>query len=258
MNLLGTLDLPTGVLLGTSAAVAGALNSVAGGGSFLTFPSLLFSGMGAIQANATSTVALWPGTVASAVAYRRELFLERTLLAWLGPSSLLGGLLGAVLLVRTPPEVFQRIIPLLLLLATVTFTFGEQLRSRFGHAHAGQRGLWLAALLQVFIAIYGGYFGGGIGLMMLATFSLIGMTDIHRMNGLKTLLASVINAVAIVTFVLARKVVWGEAAVMVLGAIAGGYCGGALARRLSSKTVRKWVIVYGWALTAYFFVRTYL
>lgn len=255
--LLGTLDLPTGALLGASAAVAGALNSVAGGGSFLTFPALLFSGMGAIQANATSTVALWPGTVASAVAYRRELFLERTLLLWLGLPSLLGGFAGAALLVWTPPEVFQKIIPFLLLLATLTFTFGERLKIHWGDTPSGRRALW-GALLQMPIAVYGGYFGGGIGLMMLATFLLLGMTDIHRMNGLKTLLASAINAVAIGTFVLAGKVVWPEAVVMVLGASIGGYAGGSIARRLSAKTVRRWVVVYGWVLTGYFFVRTYL
>ena len=247
------------MLLFFAALIAGALNSVAGGGSFISFPALLFTGVPAIAANATTTVALWPGSVASVGAYRRELKPQPLLLAVLGSVSLLGGLLGALLLLRTPEKTFIRILPFLLLLATLLFTFGGRLtaalRSRLGHKFTTA---WVQlvgiGLVQLVIATYGGYFGGGIGILMLASLAVIGMDDIHTMNALKTLLATLINGVAVVTFVLARAVFWPQAVLMIAGAVIGGYAGAYYARQLDPRLVRRLVIAVGFAMTAYFFL----
>ena len=250
-------------LLFGAALAGGALNSVAGGGSFLTFPSLLFAGVPPVQANATSTVALWPGSLTSVAAYRREL-RGRTGLGFLAGVSVAGGLLGALLLLRTPQGVFVRLIPFLLLLATLLFTFGSRL-TRFVHGHlnahlAGTAAPpWLTLLgvaaLQLTIATYGGYFGGGIGILMLASLALLGLDDIHVMNAIKTLLAACINGVAVATFVVAGAVAWPQALVMVAGAVIGGYGGAHFARRLHPASVRRFVIAVGFILSLYFFLR---
>jgi uncharacterized membrane protein YfcA len=248
------------VLLFLAAALGGALNSVAGGGSFITFPTLLVTGVLPVQANATSTVALWPGSISSAAAYRRELSRGGRLLVILASASLVGGLAGAILLLRTPQQTFVRLIPWLLLLATLLFTFGSaltaRLRKRMGTAEgAAVTGSVGTAILQLIIATYGGYFGGGIGILMLASFSLLGMENIHAMNAMKTVMAGVINGVAVVTFVVAGAVAWPQAIVMVVGGIVGGYAGAHFARQLDPKLVRRFVTVVGFAMTAYFFIR---
>jgi uncharacterized protein len=240
----------------------GALNAVAGGGSFLTFPSLIFAGIPAINANATSTVALWPGTVASVAAYRRELKQHRPLLLPLGLVSLIGGVLGAVLLLNTPQETFTELIPWLLLIATVLLAFGgpavARLRKQLGHSTGPTtRSTALTTVLQFLVAIYGGYFGGGMGIVMLAALAVMGMEDIHAMNALKTLLASFVNGVAVITFIVAGAIYWPEAIVMLVGAIAGGYGGAYYARKLDPKLVRRFTIAVGCFLTLYFFYRTY-
>lgn len=250
--------LEAGALL-LAALLGGALNAVAGGASFVTFPVLVFAGIDPIAANATSTAALWPGTVASAAAYRRELRARPRLLLLLGGVSLLGGVLGATLLLRTPQATFTRLVPFLLLLATLLFAFGGAIAARL-RARLGKRAgpAWLAAagvaLLQLAIAVYGGYFGGGIGVLMLAALALLGLDQIHAMNAFKTLLASCINGVAVATFVAAGAVRWPQALVMVAGAIAGGYGGAALARRLDPAPVRRFIILVGCAMTLYFFL----
>lgn len=247
------------VALFVAAVLAGGLNSVAGGGSFISFPTLIFTGVPAVAANATSTVALWPGSVASAGAYRNELAIRRTTLALI-LVSLVGGFLGAELLLRTPPATFARLIPYLLLVATLLFSFGSRLtgclRSRF------QKGLGSPilsllgiTLIQLVIATYGGYFGGGIGILMLAALSLVGMENIHEMNALKTVLASCINGVAVIAFILAGAVMWPQALLMLVGAIGGGYGGAHYARRLDPRLVRRFVMLVGFAMTIYFFLR---
>jgi uncharacterized protein len=245
-----------GLILLGAALLAGALNAVAGGGSFFTVPALILVGVHPVVANATSTVALWPGTVASAWAYRREVMAVKQEALALALVSTVGGVAGALLLVGTPGEVFLQVLPWLLLVATLLFTFGHRLRARLG-AHAGSRlGRLLAVALQGVIAVYGGYFGGGMGLMMLAGLALLGLTDIHRMNGLKVVLGGLINGLAVVTFVLAGVVAYRMALVMVLGAVAGGYLGASRARRLEPRHVRRFVILVGWTMTALFFLRT--
>ncbi len=221
----------SGLILFIAAVLGGALNSVAGGGSFITFPSLIFSGVPPIQANATSTVALWPGSLASVGAYRKEIAK-------------------------------QRLIPYLLLLATVLFAFSPLITARLRKQEATTKEThisWLRlagiSLLQLIIAIYGGYFGGGIGIMMLASLGIMGMENIHEMNGMKTVLQSCINGVAVITFIIAGAVFWLQAIVMILGAIVGGFSGASLARRLDQRIVRGFVILVGTAMTIYFFVK---
>jgi uncharacterized protein len=242
------------VLLFVATLMAGALNAVAGGGSFITLPALLYAGVAPVAANATSTFAVWPASLASAVAYRREVGAFRTWLT-LGIISLVGGLLGGLLLIKTSDESFMHLLPWLMLLAAATFTFGGRLTKRFNiaaPAHAVPSWMYL---LQLAIATYGGYFGGGMGIMMLALLAASGMTDIHEMNGLKAVLGVAINAVALVTFIVHGVVVWRVGVVMAAGGIIGGYAGAALARRLSRNAVRNFVIAIGWTMTAYFFVR---
>ena len=248
------------IILFFVAILAGALNSVAGGGSFFSFPALLFTGVPAINANATNTIALWPGAVASVGAYRRDVGGQPVLLITLCVASLIGGLLGAVLLLRTPEPVFVELIPFLLLAATLLFTFSGQitryLRTRFHHpARAQWVSLLGVGLLQLAIAVYGGFFGGGIGILMLASLALIGMENIHRMNALKTLLSSLINGIAVVTFVLAGVVFWPQAVLMIVGAVIGGYGGASIARRLDPLLVRRFVITVAFGMTIYFFIR---
>ena len=241
-------------LLFVVAAVAGAINSVAGGGSFLTLPTLLYAGVTPVVANATSTMAMLPGSVASAVAYRRELHVVGRWLMPLGIVSLVGGFLGGVLLVRTSDASFIRLLPWLMLLAAVTFTFGDGVRRALSLEHL-YGNMWLVAAIQFVIAIYGGYFGGGMGIMMLASFALVGMLDIHEMNALKTLLGVLINVLALGEFIVKGIVAWGPGLIMVAGAVVGGYFVAVLARRIDPAWIRGFVIAIGWAMTIYFFVR---
>lgn len=244
----------TGAFLFCAAAIGGGLNSVAGGGSFVAFPALLFAGVPAIPANATNSVALWPGSAASAIAYRRELREVRSELLPLGAAALVGGLCGSLLLLRTPERSFVLLIPWLLLCATVLFSLGGVLRSK---ARNVQAPLSVAVVAQLGISIYGGYFGGGMGIMMLAVLSLLGMSDIHRMNAIKTVLATLVNGIAVAAFIVAGAVQWAPGAVMIVGGVTGGYAGATIARRVDAKVVRALVLVIAWGMTVYFFVRTY-
>jgi uncharacterized protein len=245
-------------LLFASAVAGGAINSVAGGGSFFTFPALVFTGMPSIAANATSTMAVWPGSLASVAAYRDDVRAARRHLPGLLAMSLAGGLVGALVLLRTPQPVFDRLLPWLLLFATAVFAFGQKFTAWLKrHETPGAPGRVgaLSWTLQFLIAIYGGYFGGGMGLMMLAMLTLAGLTDIHEMNGIKTVLASALNAIALVAFIWAGLVQWPQASVMIVGAVLGGYGGARLAKRVDPAVVRGVVIAVGCLLTAWFFGR---
>lgn len=252
------------VFLFFAALLAGTVNSVAGGGSFLSFPALLIAGMPAIPANATNTVALWPGTVASSVAYRNSFTADgRRLIPPLLGVCILGGILGAVILLRTPPATFVHLVPWLLLVATLLFVFSGPMttwvRNRTGHTPGNTtipRSLFIAGLLiQLVIAMYVGYFGAGTGILVLALLALLGMENIHSMNGMKTLLVSVANGVAIITFILARVIVWPQALLMILGAAIGGYGGAYLAQKMNPRHVRWLVIVIGFVMSGYFFLK---
>jgi uncharacterized protein len=242
-----------------AAVVGGTLNAVAGGGSFVTFPALLLTGVLPKSANATSTVALWPGSVASASGYRGDLSVKRPILLLLSGVSVLGGVVGAVLLLLTPQATFSRLVPYLLLAATLLFAFGGRITARLPkrmplHERQSWGSLLPFAIVQFVIAVYGGFFGGGIGILMLAAFALMGMERIHSMNALKNIVASCINGVAVVTFILARIVAWPQALVMVAGAITGGYGAAAIARRIDPRLVRRFIIAVGLAMSLYFFV----
>ena len=241
------------VFLFLVAALAGALNSVAGGGAFLALPALLYVGVSPVAANATTTFAMWPGSVASAIAYREDIKVGRRWLLPMGAASLLGGLLGAQLLMRTSDIGFMRLLPWLMLVATLTFTFGGAVTARVGHGRAHGMSPWVA-LLQLVIAIYGGYFGGGMGIMILAAMSVAGMANMHEMNGLKVLLAVAINGIALLEFFLHGAIVWTPGLLMAAGGITGGYAGASLARRLPPERVRAAVTAIAWGLTVYFFV----
>jgi uncharacterized membrane protein YfcA len=246
-------------LLVLAAFLAGALNAVAGGGTFLSYPALVFTGVPLITANATSSVALLPGMLASAGAYRKSLRIERRQLLLLMGISLIGGLVGARLLLLTSPGVFARILPFLLLIATLLFALGPHLTAWLRkHAPASPRAPWtsqaFAAIMLLIFAIYGGFFGGGMSILILALLSIIGMTNIHQMNALKTILNSTINVMAVLTFIALGAIWWPQALIMMVGSIAGGFGGAAAAQRLDPRMVRGFVILVGAALTVYFFV----
>jgi uncharacterized protein len=271
------------IFLFFAALLAGLLNAVAGGGSFISFPALLFSGIAPIAANATNTAAVWPGTVASTIAYRKEFTAEaRRLLPPLIITGILGGIIGARVLLSTPPSTFMRIVPWLLLGATLLFASSGWLTARL-HARLGTRAVvegngevvnrgsgaataqaerktprWLMIVglfLELLIAIYIGYFGAGVGILLLALLALMGMENIHAMNGMKSLLVSIVNGVALVTFIWARVIVWPQALLMLVAAMLGGYAGAHYARKMNQQQIRWLVIVVGFGMSAYFFVR---
>ena len=239
------------LLVFVAGVIAGGINAVAGGGSLVSFPTLIWLGAPPILADATNATALWPGTLASVWGYRRELRgVDRRLFALVVPS-VVGSLTGALLLYRTTPVVFDRFVPLLILFATCLFMAQEPLQRRFNlsAAHA-KRSHWLSwtMLCQLVVSIYGGYFGAGMGILMLATLTLMGQSDIHRMNGLKGVLAASIYGVAAAYFIIAGMVIWADALMMALGAVVGGTGGAAAARYIGRTAVRRIVIVVGFCM----------
>ncbi len=240
--------------------LGGALNAVAGGGSFVAFPALLFTGVPPIPANATNTFALWVGTTASGGAYRRRFNITRRVLLPLLLISIIGGVAGAILLLRTPAHTFMRVLPWLMLGATLLFAFGKKLSGNRPSSlarDASTMALFWACVFELFVAIYGGYFGGGVGIINLAMLAALGMTDIHAMNALKVVLGAVINGVAVVTFAAAHAIYWPQAILMTIGATLGGYSAAHYSQKLPQSWVRVFVILVGSGMTAYFFYKAY-
>jgi uncharacterized membrane protein YfcA len=239
--------------------LAGAINSVAGGGTLVSFPALIWLGLNSVAANATSTVAIWPGTVGSAWGYRRELAKAEARFRILIVPSLVGGLAGALMLHWTTPAVFDRLVPFLILFATLLFMAQEPVQRmlKTGDAEAHKSTKWLvgAILFQLAVGIYGGYFGAGIGILMLAALSILGLQDIHEMNSLKVVFGGSINGIAAIYFIYAGMVEWPYVLVMAVGAIVGGYLGAGTARRLGRTTVRRIVILIGLAMAVSLFVK---
>ena len=238
---------------------AGMINAVAAGGTLLTFPTLRLLGLNSITANATSTVAIWPFVLGGIFGYRRELeTLNRRFLLFAVPS-VLGGFLGALLLRLTPSSVFDRLVPWLIVFATLLFMSQEPIQRamKASHPEAHQSSSWFIAALvfQFVVGIYGGYFGAGIGILMLAALSILGMTDIHQMNGLKNILGGVINGVAAIYFIVHNMVYWPDVGVMAVGAISGGYFGAGAARKIGRAAVRKIVVLVGFAMAASLFFK---
>ena len=236
-----------------AAFLAGAINSVAGGGTLVSFPTLIWLGLPSVTANATNTVATWPGSVGGAWGFRRELRADEPRMLVLVVPSVIGGVAGALLLRFTPPGIFDTLAPFLVLFATLLFMAQEPIQRRLKNSGARARtsGRWLAGatLFQLAVALYGGYFGAGIGILILAALGILGYQDILQMNGLKNFLVVCINGVAAFYFIWARMVYWPYALLMVLAAIAGGYSGSGVARRAGSKVVRRVVIGIGFAMT---------
>jgi uncharacterized membrane protein YfcA len=254
------LSLEQAIFLFVAGILGGALNAVAGGGSFVAFPALLFTGVPPIPANATNSLALWAGVTASGGAYRDRLDVPRRVLVPLLATSLAGGLIGAYLLLKTPAHTFMRVLPWLMLGATLLFVFGKRLAgervSSVGQ-DATTAAIVGASIFELFVAIYGGYFGGGVGIVNLAMLAAVGMTDIHAMNALKSVLGIAINGIASLAFVVKRAVVWPQAVVMIAGAMVGGYFGAHYAQKLPQAWVRWFVILVGAGMTVYFFVKAY-
>jgi uncharacterized protein len=254
------LSLESAIFLFIAGALGGALNSVAGGGSFVAFPALLVTGVPPIPANATNTIALWTAAAASGGAYRSKLDVPRRVLVPLLAASLVGGLAGAFLLLKTPAQTFMRVLPWLTLGATLLFAFGKKLsggrRSIVEH-ETTNAALAGATLFQLAVAVYGGYFGGGMGIVMLAMLAVLGMTDIHAMNALKSVMGFVINGVAAVTFVLKHAVYWKHGTVMIAGGILGGYVGAHYAQKVPQSWIRSFVVLVGAGMTIYFFAKSY-
>ncbi|HKT11536.1 MAG TPA: sulfite exporter TauE/SafE family protein [Terriglobia bacterium] len=250
------MTLPDSILLFFAALAAGIQNSIAGGGTFFSFPALIFSGVPPIQANATSTIALWPGLVASAGAYRKKLPTNARILTSLCLVSTVGGYFGAHLLLHTSQRTFMRLIPFLFLGATLLFAFGKKKGSRSLHAEETGKPSWTAlagvSAVQFAIAVYGGFFGGGIGILMLAFLTFLPLGDIHSTNALKTVLAAMINLVAVIAFIVARIVYWPQAVVMLAGATLGGYAGAHFAQKVNPAHVRTFIVCVGFAMSFYF------
>jgi uncharacterized membrane protein YfcA len=243
-------------LLFGSALAAGIMNALAGGGTILTFPALLLAGVPAIQANATSTVALVPGALSSLAGYRREVDTHRQWLTRLLVPSLLGGAVGSVLLLLTPEKTFARLAPYLVLFATLLFMFQIAWARREQASVAGEPASWkAAAVAQFFVAIYGGYFGAGVGILMLVILGFLGLTNIHAMNGLKNFFGICINGVASAWFIFRGVVIWPLALLMMAGAIAGGWIGAGFARRIGKEKARVAVVVIGLGITVVLFLQ---
>lgn len=254
-----SLHLHHAIFLFAAATIAGALNAVAGGGGFIAFPALIFTGMAPISANATNTAALWPGTLASTGAYRGAMRGRVKTIVPLILSGVIGGTIGAYILLHTPQKTFMQLVPWFLLTATLLFTFSRRITGYFrAHAaamHDRAASRMGGAVVQLIIALYIGYFGAGAGILMLALLALLGENDIHAMNGMKTLLATVANGMALLTFIVNRTVIWPQAMVMIIGAALGGYGAAWYAQKVDPRITRGLVIVTGFSMAAYFFVR---
>jgi uncharacterized membrane protein YfcA len=257
------MNLFQGILLFLSAVIAGAINSIAGGGSFIAFPALIFTGVPPINSNAMCSVALFPGTMASIGGYRLELIEERKILPLMILTSIIGGIAGAVIMLKTPPNTFMELVPYLLLLANLLFIFGAKITTAFRNRKSVNetnrfRLIGGTIILQLFIALYGGFFGAGMGIMMLAALTLLGMNNIHKMNAFKVVLGSCINGIAAIIFISAGVILWLQTCVMIVGAIMGGFWGAYYARKYDPGKVRKIVIFIGSVMTLYFFAKVYL
>ncbi len=250
------------VMLLAAGFVGGVINTVAGGGSFVTFPALLLAGIPPVSANATNTFASCSGYLGGAYALRREIAAHRARLPRLALISLLGGIVGAGLLLRTPEAAFRAAIPWLMLLATVLFIFGGRInqalrRYAAGHRHASLFGRLALSGMLFGVCLYGGFFNAGLGIILLSYLALAGYSDIHAMNGLKLLMSSLVSLAAIVLFVYAGVIEWHQGTLVLFGTLCGGFVAGRYSRRLPQQPVRALVVIASVLITAYFFFDIY-
>ena len=245
-------------LLFIAGFIAGLMNAVAGGGTIVTFPALILAGISAIGANATSTVALLPGTLAGVVGYRRMLPSVWKWIRMFALVSVIGGLAGAILLTKPPERVFAHLVPFLILFATILFTartfFARVFRLESKSSNP-KRWLVFAILFQILVSIYGGYFGAGIGILMLASLGMLGFEDIHKMNAVKNALAFLINVIAAVYFIIKGMIDWPAAGIVAAGAMAGGYSGAHFSQKVPQRAVRFSITAIGLIITAVMFYK---
>ena len=233
------------------------MNALAGGGTFLVFPALLVAGIAPITANATASFLLWPAALASAWVYRNDIPSDRRLVTMMSVISAIGSIVGSFVLLATSNSTFSGLVPWLLLFATLNFTFAKQLRSlASGASHRTSLALLLAG--QLIISFYGGYFGAGMGVLMLALYLSTTNKDVHVANGLRLVCGTVINGVAVIIFAARGAVDWHVGIPMLFAALIGGYFGAVLVRRLNAESARTWVMVYAWGVTVWFFARQML
>lgn len=258
------MTLTGALLIGLGGFAAGAANAMAGGGTFFSFPAMLAVGVPPVVANASNSVALWPGSLAGAWAYRRELARFRRYLIPMGLASLAGGVAGGLLLLAAGDARFAALIPWLLAFATLLFAFSPQLsatlkrwrqrRTTPATAHVADHpsgGWWV----QLLVSVYGGFFGAGMGILMMASLAIAGHEDVQEINALKNLLSSVVYSVTVVTFIIAGAVSWPHTLVMLVTASLGGYWGARVARTLQGPWLRRVVIGVGLVLTLYYFFK---
>src|SRR5262249_19147504 len=250
---LARMPLSQSALMLAAAFLAGVMNSIAGGGTLITFPLLIWLGLDPKVANATGTVALWPGVFSAMFGFRREMDDSSLIVMRLGVTSVIGGGLGAWLLIATPAPTFARLVPFLILFATILFmmqgTVNRWLRLPVPDVDPN-RAWWTGAIIfQFFSSAYGGYFGAGNGILMLAAMGLLGFHDLHRANGIKNFLGICINSVAILSFGISHLVVWPRALLMAVGAVTGGYLSARTARRSEQRLVRRVIVAIGLAIT---------
>ena len=259
-----SVSLVHSIIIVVAGCVAGLMNSIAGGGTLVTFPSLIFIGLPSIAANATSTVALLPGTMGSAAGYRNNIGSVKRWLKLFAPVSLIGGLLGGILLVETPSRVFDWLVPFLILFATILFmaqsSFAHVLGTRAATlSPGGPSRKWIAGavIFQFAVAVYGGYFGAGIGILMLASLGMLGFDNVHEMNTLKVILGFLINIVAAFYFMASGLIHWSTAGIMAAGTIVGGYSGAHFAQRVPQARVRALITGIGLVISAVMFYKQF-
>ena len=244
-------------LVGIAAFCAGAMNSVAGGGTFFSFPALLAAGVPPVVANASNSVALWPASLSGAWAYRTELARYKRYLVPMGIVSFIGGIGGGLLLLATKDATFSRLIPWLLLFATVLFAFSGRISALLRGAEARKPGNTPVSLAgQAVVSVYGGFFGAGMGILMLASLAMAGHEDVHELNAIKNLLSAIIYSVTVLTFVLAGAVDWPYTMIMLATATLGGYWGASIARKIPASWLRRFIIGVGFTLTIFYFCKT--
>lgn len=244
-------------LVGFAAFCAGAMNSVAGGGTFFSFPALLAAGVPPVAANASNSVALWPASLSGAWAYRSELARYKRYLVPMGLVSFIGGIAGGLLLLSTKDATFSKLIPWLLLFATVLFAFSGRISVLLRGADASDPGNTPTALAgQAVVSVYGGFFGAGMGILMLASLAMAGHDDVHEINAIKNLLSAIIYSVTVLTFVIAGAVDWPYTMIMLATATLGGYWGASIARKIPALWLRRFIIAVGFTLTFFYFFKT--
>lgn len=247
------MDINTIALLVAAGLVGGACNAVAGGGTFFTFPALLATGIPPVVANATSAISIWPGHAASLFGYRTELRRHKEKLKSSAPAFVLGSIIGAVLLAVTGNGIFRQLIPWLLLGATLLFALGPQLRSWISRNRSGTLPKPVIFLIDLAVAIYGGYFGAGLGILLMAVLTLIGISDVNEANAVKNALSTIVSSLAVSVFIVTGIIAWGPGMAVLAGAIAGGYLGARFARWVNPKFLRVIIIAVGFGLTWLYF-----